>query len=99
MNQEATQKLIDTLVAEARRDPALLPLAAQKEELGQGRSSIYAYEAAGLLPPAIKLNARVARRPRGEVRAMARARTAGLPEDAQRELVRRLVAARTEVPA
>jgi len=61
-----------------------------------GKTTLYAWQAAGLLTPGIQLGARSVAWPAHELDAIAAARIAGKSEDEIRALVRDLVAARTQ---
>ena len=59
-------------------------------------SNLYAEIAAGLMPPGVRIGRRAVAWPDYEIEAINRARMAGWSDDQIRDLVKRLVAARTE---
>lgn len=63
---------------------------------GCGKSTFYANIKAGLLPPLVKLGPRMSGLPDHEIDAINRARIAGKSDDEIRQLVRTIVAARTQ---
>jgi prophage regulatory protein len=65
---------------------------------GLPRSTLYLHIEQGLLTKQVRLGARSVGWPASEVEAINKARVAGLPDSAIRELVRRLHAARRALP-
>ena len=67
------------------------------ERTGDSRSGLHRKVQAGLFPPPVKIGERASAWPEHEVDAVNAARIAGKSDDEIRELVRRLVAARSEM--
>lgn len=65
-------------------------------ELNRPSSTYYAQVSAGLMPPPVKLGPRTSGVPQHEIEICNEAQLAGLSNDEQRELVRKLVEARRE---
>lgn len=65
-------------------------------ETGNNPCTVWRHIRAGLLPPPVKISENTTRIARFELDAIDRARLAGADDDAIRELVKKLVAARKE---
>ena len=74
---------------------SILRLPVTCERLGAPRSTVYRDISRGLLPPPVRLGQRSSGWPDDEIAAIVDARIAGKSEEEIRELVKRLVAART----
>lgn len=73
----------------------LLRLPAVMERIGRSRSAVYSDIERGVMPPPIKIaGRRAAAWPLAEIDAVIRARIAGRPDAAVKDLVRSLVTAR-----
>jgi prophage regulatory protein len=77
-------------------DISILRQPAARERLGDSRSGFYNKVKSGLCTPAVKLGLRACGWPDNEIDAINRARIAGKSEDEIRELVKQLIAQRTE---
>ncbi len=75
---------------------SILRLPAVLARTGLSRSTLYMHIEKGLWPKQVRIGDRAVGWPDREVTAMNQARISGKPEDAIRELVKRLVAARKE---
>lgn len=73
----------------------ILKIPALTERTGRSKSAIYADVKEGLLPPLVKVGAQSSGIPEHELDAVLRARIAGKSEGDIKELVQRLIAART----
>lgn len=77
-------------------NPRFLRRHAVTETYGIGRSTIFDHVRDGLLPPSVRLGPRATGWPAGELERIFAARAAGAGDEAVRQLVAALVAARRQ---
>lgn len=80
-------------------NPRLIRVADLKREISASRSTIYRWVSAGIWPRPVRIGPNTAAWLADEVSAVLRARAAGADDDAVRELVARLHAARQQASA